>query len=67
MLREDGVNHVVIVGLATDYCVEEPALDAARKGFGAEVLTGATRPVDVEPGDGDRALGEIENAGVELV
>ena len=67
LLRDQDVDNVVIVGLATDYCVKETALDAVRKGFGAEVLTGATRPVDVEPGDGDRALGEIEHAGVELV
>ncbi len=67
LLRDDGIAQVVIVGLATDYCVKETALDAARKGFGAEVLTGATRPVEVEPGDGDRALHEIELAGVELV
>jgi len=67
LLRDDGIAQVVIVGLATDYCVKETALDAVRKGFGAEVLTGATRPVEVEPGDGDRALHEIELAGVELV
>ena len=67
LLRESGVDHVVIAGLATDYCVKETALDAVRKGFDAEVLTGATRPVEVEPGDGDRALHEIELAGVELV
>ena len=67
LLRDRGVDHVVIVGLATDYCVKETALDAVRKGFDAEVLTAATRPVDVEPGDGDRALHDLEHAGVTLV
>jgi nicotinamidase/pyrazinamidase len=38
-----------------------------RKGFDAEVLTEATRPVEVEPGDGDRALDDLEQAGVALV
>ena len=66
-LRDRGVDHVVIVGLATDYCVKETALDAVRKGFDAEVLTAAIRPVDVEPGDGDRALHDLEHAGVTLV
>ena len=67
LLRDRGVDHVVIVGLATDYCVKETALDAVRKGFDAEVLTAAIRPVDVEPGDGDRALHDLEHAGVTLV
>jgi nicotinamidase/pyrazinamidase len=66
-LRDRGVNHVVIAGLTTDYCVKETALDAVRKGFDAEVIVEATRPVDVKPGDGDRALTEIEQAGVSLV
>ena len=67
LLRERGVNHVVIAGLATDYCVKETALDAVRKGFDADVITEATRPVEVEPGDGERALRELEQAGVTLV
>ncbi len=67
MLRDRGVEHVVIAGLATDYCVKETGLDAIRKGFDTEVLTNATRAVEVEPGDGDRALREIEHAGVTLV
>jgi nicotinamidase/pyrazinamidase len=67
VLRDRGVNHVVIAGLTTDYCVKETALDAVRKGFDAEVIVEAIRPVDVEPGDGDRALTEIEQAGVSLV
>jgi nicotinamidase/pyrazinamidase len=67
LLRRHGIDRVVIVGLATDYCVKETALDAVRKGFDAYVLTDATRPVEVEPGDGDRALREVEQAGVTLV
>ena len=67
LLRDRGVDRVVIVGLATDYCVKDTGLDAVRKGFDAEVLTEATRPVEVEPGDGDRALDDLEQAGVALV
>lgn len=67
LLRERGVEHVVIAGLATDYCVKETGLDARRKGFEADVITDATKPVEVEPGDGDRALRDIEQAGVTLV
>jgi nicotinamidase/pyrazinamidase len=67
LLRDRGVDHVVIAGLTTDYCVKETALDAVRKGFETEVITEATRPVDVKPGDGDRALHDLEQAGVTLV
>jgi nicotinamidase/pyrazinamidase len=67
VLRERGVERVVIGGLTTDYCVKETALDAVRKGFDTEVFVEATRPVDVEPGDGERALREIEQAGAKLI
>jgi nicotinamidase/pyrazinamidase len=67
LLRDRGVDRVVIVGLATDYCVRDTGFDAVRKGFDAEVLTEATRPVEVDPGDGDRALDALEQAGVALV
>jgi nicotinamidase/pyrazinamidase len=66
-LRDRAVERVVVAGLTTDYCVKETALDAVRKGFETEVIAEATRPVNVEPGDGERALREIEQAGVKLV
>ena len=67
LLRDAGIDHVVVVGLATDYCVKATALDAVRLGFETEVLTDAIGAVDVEPGDGDRALDEMRAAGVSLV
>jgi nicotinamidase/pyrazinamidase len=66
LLREHDVERVVIVGIATDYCVRESGFDAARLGFEAEVLTDGVRAVDLEPGDGERALKELERAGVRL-
>ncbi len=66
-LRELGVERVVICGLATDYCVVETALDAVRLGYGVTVLTEGVRAVDLEPGDGERALERMREAGVELV
>jgi nicotinamidase/pyrazinamidase len=65
-LRERRIEKVVVVGLATDYCVKETALDAARKGFDATVLLEGIRAVDLQPGDGERALDEIRQAGVHL-
>ena len=66
LLRERGAERVAIAGLATDYCVKETALDALRLGFGAVVLTGAIRAVDLEPGDGERALAAMREAGAAI-
>jgi nicotinamidase/pyrazinamidase len=63
LLREHDVERVVIAGLATDYCVKETALDACRLGFRVEVLRDAIRAVDLQPGDGDRAIEAILAAG----
>jgi nicotinamidase/pyrazinamidase len=66
VLRERGVEKVVVVGLATDYCVKETALDALRRGFAVEVPAHAVGAVDLEPGDGERALAEIRARGGEV-
>ena len=62
-LRARGVDAVTIVGLATDYCVKNTALDALREGFAVTVDRAGVRGVDVEPGDADRALEELAAAG----
>jgi nicotinamidase/pyrazinamidase len=64
LLRDAGVERVVVVGLATDYCVKATALDAVRLGFEARLLTDAVAAVDLQPGDGERALDEMAAAGV---
>jgi nicotinamidase/pyrazinamidase len=61
-LRARGVERVVVIGLATDYCVKETALDALRRGFETTVLSKAVRAVDLQPGDGEAALAEIAAA-----
>ena len=66
LLREAAVTDVVVAGLATDYCVKATALDAVRLGFATTVLTDAVAAVDLEPGDGERALAELRGAGVRL-
>jgi nicotinamidase/pyrazinamidase len=63
LLRRRGVGRVVVVGLATDYCVKETALDAVRLGFDTIVLGDLVRAVDLQPGDGQRALGGCERPG----
>ena len=66
LLRERGIERVVACGLATDYCVKATALDAARLGFEVTLLTDAVAAVNLDPSDGDRALGEMAEAGVHL-
>ena len=67
LLRARSIERVVIGGLATDYCVKATALDAVRLGFETTVLADAIVAVDLEPGDGDRALAELEAAGVRIL
>jgi nicotinamidase/pyrazinamidase len=66
LLREREVDHVTVVGLATDYCVKNTALDALRHGFAVTVDSTATRGVDVEAGDSQRALEEVRAAGASV-
>jgi nicotinamidase/pyrazinamidase len=66
LLRDGGVDHVTVVGLATDYCVKNTALDALREGFSVTVDSTATRGVDVEPGDSERALEQVRTAGASV-
>jgi nicotinamidase/pyrazinamidase len=63
LLRERGITQITVVGLATDYCVKNTALDALRAGFQVTVDSTAVRGVEVEPGDSERALGEVRAAG----
>jgi nicotinamidase/pyrazinamidase len=63
LLRERGIERVTIVGLATDYCVKNTALDALRHGFEVSVDRAGVRGVEVNPGDSERALEELRAAG----
>ena len=63
MLESGGIERTVIVGLATDYCVKETALDALRLGYPVTVLEDAVRAVELAPGDGRRALDAVRAAG----
>jgi nicotinamidase/pyrazinamidase len=67
LLRDRGVDAVDVAGLALDYCVKATALDARRAGFDVTVHRGATRAVEVAPGDGERAVDELRAAGVSVV
>ena len=66
ILGRRGAQRVVIVGLATDYCVKETALDATSRGLRATVVRDAIAAVDLQADDGERAIQEMARAGVEL-
>jgi len=63
LLRDRGIEKITVVGLATDYCVKNTVLDARHLGFDVDVDSAAVRAVNVEEGDGDRALDEMRSAG----
>lgn len=67
LLREHGIDEVIVTGIATDYCVRASVLDARREGFPATVAGDAIRAVEVEPGDSDRALEEMKAAGARVL
>jgi nicotinamidase/pyrazinamidase len=66
LLRDRAIERVVVVGLATDYCVKATALDAARLGYRTSLLIDAIAAVEVAPGDGARSIDEMAAAGVRL-
>jgi nicotinamidase/pyrazinamidase len=66
VLREHEVEDMTVVGLATDYCVKRTAEDALARGFGVTVDRGGIRGIDVEPGDSERALRELQAAGAAI-
>jgi nicotinamidase/pyrazinamidase len=66
LLQKHGITKVVIVGIATDYCVRESALDGLRLGYDVQVLQEGIRAVDLQVGDGDRALAELAHAGARV-
>ncbi len=66
-LHEHGVESLVVGGLATDYCVRASVLDALGAGFLVSVLKDGVGAVDVQPGDGERALEEMRERGAQVL
>jgi nicotinamidase/pyrazinamidase len=63
-LKQQGIRRVFVAGLALDYCVKFTAMDAVSLGFETLLLTDATRAVNLQPEDGQRALEEMKAAGI---
>jgi nicotinamidase/pyrazinamidase len=66
LMEERGIDRVTVVGLATDYCVKNTALDALRQGLKVTVDSDAVRGVNVHEGDSERALDELRAAGASV-
>jgi nicotinamidase/pyrazinamidase len=65
-LRGRGIDDLVVLGLATDYCVKHTALDARSLGFTVALVAAGCRAVNLTLGDGDRAIAEMRAAGVTI-
>jgi nicotinamidase/pyrazinamidase len=66
-LREKNVSQLYLTGLALDVCVKYTALDARRLGFETVLILNASRAVNLVPGDRDRAIATMKDAGVRLI
>ncbi len=65
-LKAVDVRRLFVGGLATDYCVLNTVKDARALGYDVVLLTDAVRAVEVQPGDGERALAEMRGLGARL-
>ena len=65
-LRDRGITHLFVGGLATDYCVKHSVLDALSAGLRVTVLEDAIAGVDVQPGDSARAIEEMRAKGADV-
>jgi nicotinamidase-related amidase len=62
-LKERGLEHIILCGLATDFCVLFSAIDAREAGFEVSIVTSACRGIDVD-GSIARAMRSMSEAGV---
>jgi nicotinamidase/pyrazinamidase len=67
LLRERGVQHLYVMGLATDYCVKASALGGLEDGFRVTVVAGGMRAVNLQPTDGEQAIDTMRAAGASII
>ncbi len=66
-LRQKRITRLYVLGLATDYCVKFTVLDARQLGFDVWLIEDGCRPVDLAPGDGERAKAEMRDRGATII
>ena len=65
ILKENGINELIVFGLATDYCVKATAIDAADAGYKVTVVESLSRGVASDTTA--KALDEMKAKGIILV
>lgn len=65
-LQNAHVEHLIVMGLATDYCVKFSVLDALALGYQVTLLSDGCRGVDLQPGDSQQAIEEMQQAGAQI-
>ena len=65
ILQAKGVTHLVVYGIATDYCVKASVLDALERGYSVIVIEDLIR--GVAPDTSAAAVAEMKAAGAEFV
>lgn len=66
-LKSKGIKQVYVCGLALDYCVKFTALDANELGFETFLISDASRAVNLDPQDGDKAIQEMRTKGISIL
>ncbi len=67
VLTAQGVRRIVVAGLAGDHCVKATALDGRALGFDVVVPLALTRFVSLRPGDEERAVAQMREAGIQVL
>lgn len=65
-LRHHNVNELIVMGLATDYCVKFTVLDALTLGYDVNVITDGCRGVNLHAQDNAQAFMDMSAAGATL-
>lgn len=66
-LQERQIERVIVMGLATDYCVKYTVLDALQLGYEVALLAEGCRGVNLAPHDSQQAIDEMQQAGATLI
>jgi nicotinamidase/pyrazinamidase len=66
-LQARGITHLVMLGLATDYCVKYSVLDALELGYQVDVIKAGCRGVNLSPEDSDIAFAQMAAQGATLI
>jgi len=66
-LKALAVEKIVVVGLALDVCVYYTVLDALKHGFSVELIREASKGVEAQPGDVDRACQDMKDKGAIII